>query len=96
MNTNETVEVEKKSDLRQPFIALSIALSLVIVRYIDSIVHDLNWLVSGLIAGVLAGVFAKIILSFSFFRRPSSKTFNRIFLVCIFIFIMISYGLIAL
>ena len=84
---------EKNRDLRPPFIALCIALAIVIVRYINS-VYDMNWLVSALLTGLVAGGLAKVIEVIPFFRRESNKTFDRIFLVGIFIFIVISFGVI--
>ena len=84
---------EKNRDLRRPFIALCIALAIVIVLYIDS-VYEMHWLVSTLLTGLVAGGVAKVIEVIPFFRKESSKTFDRIFLVGIFIFIMISFAVI--
>ena len=86
---------EKPRDLRRPFIALCIALAIVIVLYIDS-VYEMHWLVSALLTGLVAGGLVKVIEVIPFFRRESNKTFDRIFLVGIFMFIVISFALIDL
>ncbi len=86
---------EKNRDLRPPFIALCIALAIVFVIYIDS-VYEMHWLVSALLTGLVAGGLAKLIEVIPFFRRESSKTFDRIFLMGIFIFIVISFAIIDL
>ncbi|WP_394190150.1 hypothetical protein [Paenisporosarcina quisquiliarum] len=86
---------EENRDLRPPFIALCIALAIVFVLYIDS-VYEMHWLVSALLTGLVAGGLAKVIEVIPFFRRESSKTFDRIFLLGIFIFIVISFAIIGL
>lgn len=86
---------EKNRDLRPPFIAFCIALAIVFVLYIDS-VYEMHWLVSALLTGLVAGGLAKVIEVIPFFRRESSKNFDRIFLMGIFIFIVISFAIIGL
>lgn len=90
-----TMSAEKNRDLRPPFVALCIALAIVIVLSINS-VYEMHWLVSALLTGLVAGGLAKLIEVIPFFRRESSKTFDRIFLMGIFIFIVISFAIIDL
>jgi len=89
------MESIKNTDLRPPFIGLSIGLSILIVLYIDSIT-EMHWVLSALLTGILAFTFTKIVHIHPFFKKKTSEKFNRIFLVFIFVFIILAFVIIRL
>ena len=90
------METVKDKDLRPPFIGLSIGGSVLFVRYIETNIVEIHWMIGLLLTGVLAGILVKLVHTHPIFKKETTTRFNRTFLVLIFLFIFISTFLLNL
>lgn len=90
------METVKEKDLRPPFVALSIGVSILFVRYIENYVYEMHWMIGLLLTGGLAGVLAKVVHTHPIFKKESTTRFNRTFLFIIILFIFLSTFLLNL